>query len=92
MMLTPADVQALRFAKAPFGKRGYDEDEVDQFIDVVAQTLTALHDEIATLRGGGRGTTRESAFGTSSAAETEMLAELDRIKQRLARLEAVVQR
>jgi DivIVA domain-containing protein len=85
MMLTPADVQALRIAKAPFGKRGYDEDEVDQFLDVVAQTLIALHDELATLRGH-----RDAAaapFGTSSAAETEMLAELDRIKQRLTRLE-----
>ena len=92
MMLTPADVQALRFAKAPFGKRGYDEDEVDQFVDVVAQTLLALQDEIAALRGGALATHRESAFGTSTAAETEMLAELDRIKARLSRLEAAVQR
>ncbi|MFG2036951.1 DivIVA domain-containing protein [Dactylosporangium sp. NPDC048998] len=88
MMLTPADVQALRFAKAPFGKRGYDEDEVDQFVDVVAQTLIALHDEITALRG----VADEAPYGTSKAAETEMLAELDRIKQRLARLEEAVQR
>jgi DivIVA domain-containing protein len=87
MMLTPADVQALRFAKAPFGKRGYDEDEVDQFLDVVAQTLIALHDELATLRSGGDG-----SYGTSKAAETEMIAELDRIKLRLTRLEAAVRR
>ncbi|MEV6929711.1 DivIVA domain-containing protein [Dactylosporangium sp. NPDC051485] len=88
MMLTPADVQSLRFAKAPFGKRGYDEDEVDQFLDVVAQTLVALRDEITSLRSSAQ---LEAAFGTSTAAETEMLAELDRIKQRLARLEAAVQ-
>ncbi|MER7002666.1 DivIVA domain-containing protein [Dactylosporangium sp. NPDC000555] len=88
MMLTPADVQALRFAKAPFGKRGYDEDEVDQFVDVVAQTLVALQDEITALRG----VAGEVSYGTSKAADTEMLAELDRIKQRLARLEAAVQR
>jgi DivIVA domain-containing protein len=86
MMLTPAEVQALRFAKAPFGKRGYDEDEVDQFLDVVAQTLIALQDEIAKLRISAA---PEVAYGTSSAAETAMLAELDRIKQRLTRLEAV---
>ncbi|MFI5907381.1 DivIVA domain-containing protein [Dactylosporangium sp. NPDC051541] len=83
MMLTPAEVQALRFAKAPFGKRGYDEDEVDQFLDVVAQTLIALQDEIAALRAAP-----DAAYGTSPAAESEMLAELDRIKQRLSRLEA----
>jgi DivIVA domain-containing protein len=85
MMLTPADVQAVRFAKAPFGKRGYDEDEVDQFLDVVAQTLLALHDELAQLRSGPG---RTVDYGTSEAAESAMLAELDRIKQRLARLEA----
>ncbi|MGI5244559.1 DivIVA domain-containing protein [Dactylosporangium sp. CA-139066] len=89
MMLTPADVQALRFAKAPFGKRGYDEDEVDQFLDVVAQTLIALHDELDTLRGA-HDVAAPAPYGTSSAAETEMLAELDRIKQRLTRLEAAV--
>lgn len=89
MMLTPADVQALRFAKAPLGKRGYDEDEVDQFVDVVAKTLSALHDELAALRAG---VALGPSYGTSAAAETEMLAELDRIKQRLTRLEAAVQR
>jgi DivIVA domain-containing protein len=85
MKLTPADVQATRFAKAPFGKRGYDEDEVDQFLDVVAQTLIALHDELAALRAAP---SPEAPFGTSTAAETAVLAELDRIKQRLTRLEA----
>ncbi|GAA1518651.1 hypothetical protein GCM10009827_037310 [Dactylosporangium maewongense] len=87
MMLTPADVQAVRFTKAAFGKRGYDEDEVDAFLDVVAQALTALHDELSTLRGTP---SPETSFGTSTAAESAMLAELDRIKQRLTRLEAVV--
>jgi DivIVA domain-containing protein len=89
MMLTPADVQAVRFAKSPFGERGYDEEEVDAFLDVVAQTLTALHDELAMLRGTPA---PDASFGTSTAAETAMLAELDRIKQRLTRLEAAVQR
>ncbi|MEU7874184.1 DivIVA domain-containing protein [Dactylosporangium sp. NPDC049140] len=87
MMLTPADVQALRFAKAPFGKRGYDEDEVDQFLDVVAQTLIALQDELANLRASAA---PHASYGTSAAAETAMLAELDHIKQRLTRLEAAV--
>jgi DivIVA domain-containing protein len=90
MMLTPADVRALRFAKAPFGRRGYDEDEVDQFLDVVAQTLIALHDELATLRGALDRAGAADPYGTSSAAESDMLAELDRIKQRLTRLEAAV--
>ena len=87
MKLTPADVQAVRFAKAPFGKRGYDEDEVDAFLDVIAQTLIALHDELATLRTSA---SPDTSFGTSRAAENAMLAELDQIKQRLSRIEAVV--
>ncbi|GAA0722519.1 hypothetical protein GCM10010199_30160 [Dactylosporangium roseum] len=87
MMLTPADVQAVRFPKAPFGKRGYDEDEVDEFLDVVARTLTALHDELSSLRSAA---SPETSFGTSQAAESAMLAELDKIKQRLSRIEAVV--
>ena len=89
MMLTSADVQAVRFTKAAFGKRGYDEDEVDAFLDVVAQALTALHDELSTLRGTP---SPDTPFGTSTAAESAMLAELDRIKQRLSRLEAAVSR
>jgi DivIVA domain-containing protein len=86
MTLTPADVQAVRFTKAPFGKRGYDEDEVDTFLDMVAQTLLALHDEVAKLRDTP---SPDTSYGTSTAAETAMRAELDGIKQRLTRLEAM---
>jgi DivIVA domain-containing protein len=89
MMLTPADVQAVRFTKAAFGKRGYDEDEVDAFLDVIAQTLIALHDELSMLRASPA---PDSSFGTSKAAETAMLAELDGIKERLSRLEAAAGR
>jgi DivIVA domain-containing protein len=35
MPLTPADVHNVVFKKPPIGKRGYDEDEVDAFLDVV---------------------------------------------------------
>ena len=84
-MLTPADVQAVRFTRSPFGKRGYDADEVDAFLDVVAKALTALQDELSQLRGSP---SPDTSFGTSTAAESQMLAELDRIKQRLTRLEA----
>ena len=33
MPLMPADVSAVAFSKPPLGKRGYDEDEVDAFLD-----------------------------------------------------------
>jgi DivIVA domain-containing protein len=34
-----ADVRAVRFGKPPFGRRGYDETEVDDFLRMVADTL-----------------------------------------------------
>jgi DivIVA domain-containing protein len=37
--LTPELVHNVAFAKPPIGKRGYNEDEVDAFLDFVAQAL-----------------------------------------------------
>lgn len=40
--ITAADVHAVRFSKPPFGRRGYDEGEVDEFLRLVAESLTQL--------------------------------------------------
>lgn len=37
--LTPEDVRDVAFSKPPLGKRGYNEDEVDAFLEVVETTL-----------------------------------------------------
>ena len=50
MPLTPADVHNVVFKKPPIGKRGYDEDEVDAFLDVVEAELARLIEENAELR------------------------------------------
>ena len=42
MPLTPADVANVAFGKPPMGKRGYHEDEVDTFLDLVHTELTRL--------------------------------------------------
>jgi DivIVA domain-containing protein len=42
MPLTPADVHNVAFKKPSIGKRGYDEDEVDAFLDVVEAELARL--------------------------------------------------
>ncbi len=65
MPLTPADVHNVAFSKPPIGKRGYNEDEVDAFLDLVENELTRLVEENADLRqrvgeldselAGGRG-------------------------------------
>lgn len=45
MPLTPADVHNVAFSKPPIGKRGYNEDEVDAFLDLVEAELTRLIEE-----------------------------------------------
>jgi DivIVA domain-containing protein len=57
MPLTPADIHNMAFKKPPIGKRGYDEEEVDAFLDELEQELMrlleengALHDQVQ--RGG----------------------------------------
>lgn len=49
MRLTPADVHNVAFSKPPIGKRGYNEDEVDQFLDFVEAELARLIDENSNL-------------------------------------------
>ncbi|PZS21265.1 MAG: cell division initiation protein [Pseudonocardiales bacterium] len=45
MPLMPADVANVAFSKPPLGKRGYDEDEVDAFLDLVEAELARLIEE-----------------------------------------------
>jgi DivIVA domain-containing protein len=48
--LTPFDVRNVAFRKPPMGKRGYDERDVDEFLDQVESTLSDMSAEIAFLR------------------------------------------
>ena len=52
MPLTPADVHNVAFKKPPIGKRGYDEEEVDAFLDEVERELARLVEENSQLRAG----------------------------------------
>jgi DivIVA domain-containing protein len=51
MPLTPADVHNIAFKKPSMGKRGYDEDQVDAFLDELEQELIRLIEENNDLRG-----------------------------------------
>jgi DivIVA domain-containing protein len=42
MTLTPADIHNAEFGKASFGRRGYDEDDVDSLLDEVTQEMISL--------------------------------------------------
>jgi DivIVA domain-containing protein len=50
MPLMPADVANVVFSKPPMGKRGYCEDEVDAFLDLVEAELARLIEENHDLR------------------------------------------
>ena len=50
MPLTPDDVHNVAFSKPPIGKRGYNEDEVDAFLDLVETELAGLIEENSDLR------------------------------------------
>lgn len=51
MALTPADVHNVEFKKPSLGKRGYDEDEVDVFLDKIEAELGRLIEENNELQG-----------------------------------------
>lgn len=51
MTLTPADVHNVEFKKPSLGKRGYDEDEVDVFLDKIEAELGRLIEENNELQG-----------------------------------------
>jgi DivIVA domain-containing protein len=87
MPLTPADVHNVAFKKPPIGKRGYDEEEVDAFLDEVERELARLIEENNELRaqverGGGRPAPAGPGADPRLAAElNEMKAQLDRVQR-----------
>ena len=51
--MTPDDVRTVKFGRPPFGKRGYDEEEVDAFLDIVEVELSRLIEENNDLKARG---------------------------------------
>jgi len=89
MPLTPADVHNVAFKKPPIGKRGYDEEEVDAFLDEVERELARLIEENNELRaqmerGGGRGA---PAGPIGPGADPRLAAELTELKGQLDRVQ-----
>ena len=86
MPLTPADVHNVAFKKPPIGKRGYDEEEVDAFLDEVERELARLIEENNELRAqverGGRG-----GAPAGPGADPRLAAELNDVKSQLDRVQ-----
>ncbi len=87
MPLTPADVHNVVFKKPPIGKRGYDEDDVDAFLDEVERELARLVEENADIKAqaeqaGSAGTLAADPDVRRLAVEnTELKQQLDRLRQ-----------
>jgi DivIVA domain-containing protein len=71
MPLTPADVHNVAFKKPSIGKRGYDEDEVDAFLDVVEAELSRLIEENNALKSGDGAAPASAAAPTLEKAPAE---------------------
>jgi DivIVA domain-containing protein len=91
MPLTPADIHNTAFKKPPIGKRGYDEEEVDAFLDEVEQELIrlleengALQDQLRQGAGGGAGPASTMVLNSELA---ELMAQLERLQEARSRAE-----
>jgi DivIVA domain-containing protein len=89
MSLTPADIHNIAFKKPPMGKRGYDEEEVDAFLDEVEQELirlleenNALHEQLQ--RGGASAPASTMVINSELAG---LVAQLERAREARARAE-----
>jgi DivIVA domain-containing protein len=91
MPLTPAEVHNVAFKKPPIGKRGYDEEEVDAFLDIVEVELSRLIEENNDLRSRlGSGQPAPAAAAASGADPAELAAVRDengRLQGRISELE-----
>src|SRR4051794_11262368 len=94
MPLTPADIHNVAFKKPPIGKRGYDEEEVDAFLDEVEQELIRLLEENGSLRdrmdrGGGGGMPGGNPAQTMvmSSELADLSAQLERLQEARNRAE-----
>lgn len=76
-LLTPDDVRETRFSLAPIGRRGYTEEEVDAFLDLVTATLA--HDGPGSLTVADVRTVQftEARVGTRGYQRDEVDAFLD---------------
>jgi DivIVA domain-containing protein len=87
MPLTPAEVHNVVFKKPPIGKRGYDEEEVDAFLDIIEVELARLIEENADLKERGPAGGGTSPDGSALAAARE---ENRKLTARIGELESAL--
>jgi DivIVA domain-containing protein len=88
--VTPADVHNIAFTRPPIGKRGYHEQEVDDFLDIVEQELARLIEDNEQLKAGSGADPAAVTAATERAVAEErnrIQGELEGLRQRYAELE-----
>lgn len=85
--ITEADIRNVLFHKPPFGKRGYDEAEVDHFLDALADTLAGKPGSRITAESVREAAFRKPPFGKRGYDEDEVDSFLDLVEAELRRLE-----
>lgn len=90
MPLTPAEVHNVAFKKPPIGKRGYDEEEVDAFLDVVEVELSRLIEENNDMRSRPGAAGANGGGGANPAEIAAVRDENSRLKVRIGELEQAV--
>jgi len=83
MPLTPADVHNIALKKPPIGKRGYDEEQVDAFLDELEQELIRLIEENNELRG----MIERGGEQPGVAVDPRLAADLDAMRAQLDRVQ-----
>src|SRR5881628_1986815 len=93
MPLSPAEVHNVAFKKPPIGKRGYDEEEVDAFLDIVEVELSRLIEENNDLRarfGSGAPAAADGATADGGGQDEALRTELAGIRDENRRLQTHV--
>ena len=83
--LTPEDVRNVAFSKPPLGKRGYNEDEVDAFLDLVEAALRDPTRHTLTPEQVRNKTFSKPRIGHRGYNEDEVDAFLDLVEQQIGR-------
>jgi DivIVA domain-containing protein len=83
--LTPEDVHNVAFSKPPVGKRGYNEDEVDAFLDLIEERLRDPTANTLTAEDVHNVAFSTPPFARRGYNEDEVDAFLDRIEEELSR-------
>jgi DivIVA domain-containing protein len=85
--LTAADIHNVVFSKPPFGKRGYNEDEVDAFLDLIEARLLNPSNRFPTAAEVHNVAFNKPPIGKRGYNEDEVDAFLDLVESEISRLD-----